>query len=408
MTQTRTNTLHYVNQKLHWGGSHDLSAWSELAAKAPVFLYNLKEIESRYLQMKSAWDAVSSKNNIYYAMKANSHPEILKKFKDLKSGIDVVSAGEINRAMSCGFTGKDLVFSGVGKSREEIELAIKIPVYQINVESIPELLRIAEIANRLEKEIDVAIRVNPDIDIATHPYIATGLGENKFGLEFSVWPQLREILLKNPRLRLVGLSLHLGSQMLEFSGFQDALKLTKKFFKDLRKEFALLKRLDVGGGLGIFYEAHDFAEEEKILDKYVKTSQNELQDLLAEKDFEIQTEPGRWIVAHAGVMLTEIQYVKETAKKNFLVVNAGMTHLIRPALYEAYHQIFPLMENPQAQDKIYDVVGPICESSDFLAKNRKLKTCQQNDILCVADVGAYGVSMASDYNLQVKPIEICL
>ena len=406
MGETTTNTLHYRDQKLFWGPDVDLSQWSTQSRSAPVFVYNLKGIKERYQKMHSSWQQVHLNSKIYYAMKANSHPEILRSFKNLGSGMDVVSGGEIQRAMTCGFTGNDIIFSGVGKSREEIKLAIEIGVRQINIESVPELVRISETAKQLQKKVNVAIRVNPNIDIATHPYIATGLLENKFGLEFSSWSEIREILQKNQLLNLVGLSLHLGSQMQDFSGFKEALQITKKFFLDIKKEFFNLQVFDVGGGLGIFYEKQDFATEETLLKEYTNTVKTELRDFLADKNFEIQTEPGRWLVAHSGILLTEVQYVKQTSQKSFLIVNAGMNHMIRPSLYEAYHHIYPLQLNGNSEK--YDVVGPICESADFFAKDRDLPICQAGDILCIADVGAYGVCMASEYNLQIKPIEICI
>ncbi len=407
MSETTTNTLHYRDQKLFWGPNVDLSQWSAQSRLAPVFIYNLNGIKERYQQMHSSWQQVHSNSKIYYAMKANSHPEILKLFKNLGSGMDVVSGGEIQRAISCGFTGNDIIFSGVGKSREEIKLAIEIGVRQINIESVPELTRISEAAKQLQKKVNIAIRVNPNIDIATHPYIATGLLENKFGLEFSSWPQIQEILQKNKFLNLVGLSLHLGSQMQEFSGFKEALQITKKFFLEIKKQFPGLQVFDVGGGLGIFYEKQDHETEKLLLNKYTNTVKEELSDFLADKNFEIQTEPGRWLVAHSGVMLTEIQYLKETSQKNFLIVNAGMNLLIRPSLYDAYHHIYPLVINGVHRQN-YDVVGPICESADFFAKDRNLPICKEGDVLCIADVGAYGICMASEYNLQVKPIEICI
>ncbi len=406
MRETTINTLHYRDQKLFWGPDVDLSQWSIPSRSAPVFVYNLKGMKERYQQMHSSWQQVHPNSKTYYAMKANSHPEILKLFKSLGSGMDVVSGGEIQRAMSCGFTGNDIIFSGVGKSRDEIKLAIEIGVRQINIESVPELARISEITKQLQKKVNIAIRVNPNIDIATHPYIATGLLENKFGLEFSSWPQIQEILQKNNFLNLVGLSLHLGSQMQDFSGFKEALQITKKFFLDVKKEFSSLQVFDVGGGLGIFYEKQDYEAEEALLKKYTDTVKDELRDFLTDKNFEIQTEPGRWLVAHSGILLTEIQYVKETSQKSFLIVNAGMNHMIRPSLYEAYHHIYPLALNEKR--KKYDVVGPICESADFFAKERNLPICKEGDILCIADVGAYGVCMASEYNLQVKPIEVCI
>lgn len=408
MSQTSPNTLHYVDDVLHWGKDCNLSQWQEQAGEAPVFLYNLSGIKHRYQQMRVAWGCVSSSSKIFYAMKANSFPEILSLFKQLGSGIDVVSAGEIQRAVQCGFSGKDIIFSGVGKSKSEIEFAIDAELYQLNVESLPELHRVAEISLRKKKSIPIVLRMNPNVDVKTHPYIATGLSENKFGIEISLWPEIKSLLKLHPQLQLLGLSLHLGSQMLEFSGFAAALRWAKDFFLQMKREFPTVHRFDVGGGLGILYEKQDFPAEEKFLSDYVDVAQSELKDLLQDPSLEIQSEPGRWLVAHSGVLLTEIEYLKETPQKKFLIVNAGMHLLLRPALYQAYHRILPLHLNVGRPSKVYDVVGPICESSDFLAKNRQLPDCHAGEVLVIADVGAYGAAMSSNYNLQKKPFEICL
>ncbi len=408
MSQTSLNSLHYVDDILYWGNRFDLSPYASKASEAPVFLYNLPGIKERYQQMRQAWDKVSPNSKIFYAMKANSHPEILKLFKASGSGIDVVSAGEIRRAIECGFSSKEIIFSGVGKSKSEIEFAIDQQIYQINVESLPELQRLAQISAKKKKSIPVVLRVNPNVDVKTHPYIATGLSENKFGLEISAWPEIREIFKSNSSLSLAGISLHLGSQMMDFSGLAQALRLAKDFFLQIKKEFPEIRRFDVGGGLGVIYERQDFSAEEKMLKDYVSVAQDELRDLLKDPKFEIQSEPGRWLVAHSGILLTEVQYVKETPYKKFLIVNAGMHLLLRPALYQSYHHILPMKLYEQRKNQRYDVVGPICESSDFLAKNRELTESFQDEVLCIADVGAYGAVMSSDYNLQTKPQEICI
>jgi len=403
MSQTRTNTLHYQNGKLHWG-EVDLTPYGAETSKTPVFLYDLKGITSRFRDLQKPWP----ETRIYYAMKANPHPEVMQTLQRLGAGVDVVSGGEITRALECGFVGSNLVFSGVGKSREEIELALQIKIHQINVESIPELKRIASIAKEKNTTVDVVLRVNPNVSIQTHPYIATGLHENKFGLEFGAWPEIKTIFQQNRHVKLVGLSLHLGSQMLEFEGIKEALRLTKPFFQEIQKEFRTLHRFDFGGGLGIFYDHHDMAEEERLLQTYAEVVKEELKELTTNRGLELQTEPGRWLVAHAGILLTEIQYIKKTSHKNFAIVNTGMHHLLRPALYDAHHQIFPLQQFADRKTETYDVVGPICESADFLAKARSLVECREGEVLCIADTGAYGMAMASNYNLQTKAKEIFL
>jgi diaminopimelate decarboxylase len=364
----------------------------------PTYIYDIDIIRTRFQKMKKALNGVG----IYYAMKANSNLELLKVLKSEGSKIDVVSGGEIDRALQAGFTPDDIVFSGVGKTVRDLSRAMELSIYQINVESIPELLRIIELAGAKNSKVAIALRLNPNISIDTHPYIATGLHENKFGIELSVLPEIQKILqTHNDRIELRALSLHLGSQMLEFSGLREALRILKPVYKDLQIKFPSLQRFDFGGGLGINYETTDLFKEQQDLDSYAKVIFEELSDLKAE----LQTEPGRWIVAHAGVLLTQVQYVKETPYRTFLVLDSGMNHLIRPALYQAEHQILPLNICGSGR-KAYDVVGPICESADFFAKNRELNEAQQNDFLVLADTGAYGFSMASVYNLQDLPEEI--
>jgi diaminopimelate decarboxylase len=272
-------------------------------------------------------------------MKANPNPQVLRCLKDLGAGADVVSLGEIKRALENGFSPKDIVYSGVGKTRHEITEALKLEIYQINVESLPELERIGEIAQSLKKKAAIALRLNPDIDIKTHPYIATGLRDNKFGMELSLVPELIECLKKySESLELVGISLHLGSQMVEFDGYKEALEKLKLVYRELQSEFSTLRKFDFGGGLGIFYDRHDLAQEENLLKEYAAITLHALADLKCE----LQSEPGRWLVAHAGVLISQVQYIKKTTRKKFVIIDAGMNHLIRPSLYEASHLIYPI------------------------------------------------------------------
>ncbi|UXR63714.1 diaminopimelate decarboxylase [Bdellovibrio bacteriovorus] len=365
----------------------------------PIYVYDLDFIAQRFNAMAAALKGV----RLFYAMKANSNPGVLQKLKSLGAGADVVSLGEIKRALECGFQPQDIVYSGVGKTKFEISEALKLGIYQINVESLPELERIGKIAREMGKKAAVALRLNPDVDIKTHPYIATGLKDNKFGMELSLVPALVDCLKSfTDSISLVGVSLHLGSQMLEFSGYEEALQRLKKVFLQLKKEFPDLKKFDFGGGLGIFYDRADLELEESLLRQYAEITLRTLADL----NCELQSEPGRWLVAHCGALITQVQYIKETSAKTFVIVDAGMNHLIRPSLYEASHRIEPLKKGPAAA--VVDVVGPICESSDFFAKERSLTTVQEGDFLAIMDSGAYGYSMASIYNLQELPLEVCI
>lgn len=391
--------MEYINNELCLGPMK--KPLSPLVANymRPIYVYDLDFIAQRFEAMTRALKGV----RLFYAMKANSNPGVLSKLKSLGAGADVVSLGEIKRALECGFQPQDIVYSGVGKTKFEISEALKLGIYQINVESLPELERIGTLAREMGKNAQVALRLNPDVDIKTHPYIATGLKDNKFGMELSLIPALTSCLKSySDSISLVGVSLHLGSQMLEFSGYEEALQKLKKVYLDLQKDFPELKKFDFGGGLGIFYDRVDLELEESLLRQYAKITLETLGDL----NCELQSEPGRWLVAHCGVLITQVQYIKETSAKTFVIVDAGMNHLIRPSLYEASHRIEPLRKGTSAM--VVDVVGPICESSDFFAKDRSLTTVKEGDFLAVMDSGAYGYSMASVYNLQELPLEVCI
>ncbi|MFS4459704.1 diaminopimelate decarboxylase [Bdellovibrio sp. HCB2-146] len=365
----------------------------------PIYVYDLQFLEQRYQKMSEALKGV----RLFYAMKANSHPQVLQKLKSMGAGADVVSLGEIKRALESGFGPEDIVYSGVGKTRFEIEEALRLGIYQINVESLPELERIGEMAAAKSMKASIALRLNPDIDIKTHPYIATGLKDNKFGMELSLIPALIACLQKyKSSLELVGVSLHLGSQMLEFAGYQEALLRLKNVYRDLQAQFPSLQRFDFGGGLGIFYDRQDLALEESLLQEYAQITLSTLTDLNAS----LQSEPGRWLMGHCGVLISQVQYIKKTSQKTFAIIDAGMNHLIRPSLYEAHHEIIPLVKKSGAM--VCDIVGPICESSDFFAKDRSITGVAEGDFVAVMDSGAYGYSMASQYNLQDLPLEICI
>lgn len=365
----------------------------------PIYVYDLDFISQRYQAMQKALGAT----RLFYAVKANPHNDVLATLRKLGAGADVVSLGEIKRALESGFLPQDIVYSGVGKTRHELTEALKLGIHQINVESLPELRRIGDLARTFKKKASVVLRLNPDIDIKTHPYIATGLKDNKFGMELRLIPDLIQCLVQNQDVvELVGVSLHLGSMMMEFSGYQEALAKLKDVYLDLKTKFPSVSRFDFGGGLGIFYDRLDLELEESLLQDYAKITLETLSDL----GCELQSEPGRWLVGHCGVLLTQVQYIKETSTKKFIVLDSGMNHLIRPSLYEADHLVLPLIKRPSTMHA--DIVGPICESADFFAKDRTLSEVQEDDFVAVMDVGAYGYSMASVYNLQELPLEVCI
>jgi diaminopimelate decarboxylase len=400
--------LSYQNNELVFQSSKGTKSFKDLLKKysGPAFVYDLDLIEDRVLQMKSELKDVK----LFFAVKANPNLEILKLFLKLGLGADVVSFGEIKQAMAAGFKAKDIVYSGVGKTKFELNQAIDLDIYQINVESIPELIRIIELAKIKNKKVAVAFRLNPNISIETHPYIATGLRDNKFGIDLDAFPELVSLCSANRDvINVKGISLHLGSQMLDFAPLKDSLVKLKKYFLMLQQDFPECHCFDIGGGLGVYYKKQELIQEQNLLNQYAATIFSELDELKSKiTNFEIQSEPGRWLVAHGGVLVSQVQYVKKTPYKNFVVIDTGMNHLLRPSLYEAYHEILPWQAGSKSELVNYEIVGPICESSDFLAKNKNLPEIKQDDFIIIADCGAYGASMSSDYNLQPRAQEIIL
>lgn len=366
----------------------------------PFYIYDLDSVAQRIRKLRSGLKL--KKTAIHYAMKANSHCEILKLFKKNQCGVDVVSFGELKYALKIGFRPDQIIFSGVGKSKLELTLAIQKKIKQINVESLQELERIITIAKELGKKADIGLRINPNINAKTHPYITTGIRRNKFGINIKDLAKIKKALIENSEcLRLKGLSFHIGSQITHMGAFSEAFSHIKELYKKMRAEGFLIERIDLGGGLGIDYH-HDGTKDFERIKQYSKLINDSFKDL----DVEVMLEPGRILVARSGILITEVQYIKNNGNINFAIVDTGMHHLIRPALYQAYHRIEPLIPNDGKKIK-YNIVGPICESSDFLALDRVMPTLHQGDILCIMDCGAYGYSMASNYNLQKLPKEFC-
>ncbi|MCB0412426.1 MAG: diaminopimelate decarboxylase [Bdellovibrionales bacterium] len=368
----------------------------------PLYVYDIDDVLRRVRLLKSCF---SNPLEIHYAMKANAHPFLLSALAKEGIGVDVVSAGELKWALQHGHKASHCVFSGVGKTKAEIRYALESGIQQLNVESPEELQRIACIAKDLKQRAPVAFRMNPDVNAVTHPYIQTGFRENKFGMDFTFVTELKEILGKNRgSLDLKGLTLHIGSQIRDLGVFSEAILKTKKIFKDFQESGFELKSFDVGGGLGINYQEFASENEDQALQDYGHLVQKCFEDL---PGIRILTEPGRILVGRMGMLLTEVQYVKTTPFKKFCIVNTGMHHLLRPALYQATHRILPL-DNSIKADTIYDVVGPICESSDVLGYDRQLPQVKEGDLLAVADVGAYGYTMANNYNMHPIPREVAL
>lgn len=384
--------INYKSNVLHFAGR----SLKTLAKKygTPIYVYDLDGMAKVIDDFKKA---LGSQAEIHYASKANAHPAILKLMKQKGVGVDAVSKGEIKAALDVGISAKDIIFSGVAKTVSEIQFAISKNIKSINVESVGELKRIAKLAQEKKKFVNIAIRFNPDVDAKTHPYITTGFRENKFGMDKSFIPEIKSVLKKSRFMRLKGMTIHIGSQLKDLKPFRDAIRKTLPYYKVFRAEGFPLEFFNVGGGLGIPYQS----EVMPSLKSYGSMVQREL------KGLEILCEPGRILVGGSGLLLTEVQYVKSAPSKNFLIVDTGMHHLLRPSLYNAYHSILPVVRRGGSA-KIYDVVGPICESSDFLGKDREFKGVKEGDLLAILDVGAYGYSMASQYNAHALPREICL
>ena len=361
----------------------------------PVYVYSLKTLKRHY----KAYDKAFAKapHLICYSIKANSNISVLKAFADEGSGFDIVSGGELFRALKAGANPKKIVFSGVGKRADEIEFALKKNILMFNVESPEELLAINAIAGRLKKKASFAIRVNPNVDPKTHPYISTGLKKNKFGIETA--GALKEYINAKNNLKNVipmGIDCHIGSQITQIEPFMDALAKTKDLLKTLRGEGLDIKYIDMGGGLGITYDS----EAPPLPSKYGEAVLEATKGLGVTLIFE----PGRSIVGNAGVLATKVIYTKKGSEKNFVIVDAAMNDLARPSLYGSYHAIKAVKAT--SKEITADVVGPICESGDFLAKDRIIPAVESGDFLAIMSAGAYGFSMSSNYNTRPRAAEV--
>ena len=362
----------------------------------PFYLYDFDLIRANFLALKEAFTA--RKSQIFYAVKANSNLSLLQMLTKLDSGFDCVSIGEVKRALKVGAKPYKIIFSGVGKSESELELALKFGILYINLESEAEMLALERIAAKLGTKARISIRVNPNVDAKTHPYISTGLTENKFGVCVEDAQKMYLHAAKSEFLEPVGVHFHIGSQLLDLAPIFEAAKLTAKLVRELKAANIELKFFDVGGGLGVGYEN----EVRLNLYDYAQGILGHLSGL----DITIGLEPGRFLVAKSGELVTSVLYEKKNQNKRFVVVDAAMNDLVRPSLYKAYHAIELPYSN--GETSLCDVVGGICESSDFFAKDRALPKAQNGDILIIKDAGAYGFSMSSNYNTRSRVCELAL
>lgn len=362
----------------------------------PLYVYSYHTLIGHFLKLKTAFRRINPL--ICYSVKANSNLAILKALVDKGAGLDIVSGGELFRAIQVDCPANKIVYASVGKTDNEIEEGIRRRILFFNVESIPELENINRISKRLNRITQVAIRINPDVEPKTHRYITTGKLTNKFGIDFRSAHQIFLLRKALPNIRISGLHIHIGSQITESAPFVAAIARMVDFIAKLRKKGINLEYLNIGGGLGIVYDRETPQTARKFASRVLP--------LLRKTKLKIILEPGRFIAGNAGILVTKILYIKSTAKKKFVIVDAGMNDLIRPALYGAYHQILPLTANGQRPTAKYDIVGPICESSDFFAKERKMPRVREGGYLAIMGSGAYGFSMSSNYNSRPRAEEV--
>ena len=362
----------------------------------PLYVYSRATLERHWLAFNNAFG--EHPHLVCFAVKSNPNIAILNIMAKLGSGFDIVSQGELERVLAAGGDAAKVVFSGVAKSRQEIARALEVNIRCFNVESEAELLRINQIAGEMGKIAPISLRVNPDVDAHTHPYISTGLKENKFGVSVEQAREVYKVAATLPNIKIIGMDCHIGSQLTELQPFLDAVDRLIVLMEQLKQDGIRLKHLDLGGGLGVTYTD----ETPPHPTEYAKALWEKLS---AFSELEIIVEPGRAITANAGILVTKVEYLKSNESRNFAIVDAGMNDMIRPALYQAYMNILEIDRTLAREEKMYDVVGPICETSDFLGKQRKLAIAE-GDYLAQRSAGAYGASMSSNYNSRPRTAEV--
>jgi diaminopimelate decarboxylase len=366
------------------------------AVGTPAYIYSYKTLERHFRVFDNAFKGMP--HIVCYSCKANSNMAVLAVMGRLGGGTDIVSEGELHRALSAGIPAEKIVFSGAGKTGDEIKAAIKARILMINIESGDELRTIARVARSMKRQVPVSIRVNPQIDPKTHPYITTGLKKNKFGIIWDDALRLYNDIKKETYLSPIGISSHIGSQILELSPFVEAVKSLREMADQLKNNGINIKYLDIGGGLGITYKD----ELPPNPDEYASVIKKGLEGT----GITLVLEPGRVLVGNSGIFVTKLLYVKKVPGKTFYIVDGAMNDLVRPALYDAYHEIMPVVRNNKGKDIKVDIVGPICESGDFFAKDRGMPNLETGSFLAVMGAGAYGFSMSSNYNSRRRAAEI--
>jgi diaminopimelate decarboxylase len=361
----------------------------------PTYVYSRDALERAYLEYSNALEGRDAL--VCFAVKANSNIGVLSVLARLGAGFDIVSLGELERVLKAGGDASKVVFSGVGKQAHEIARALEVGIHCFNIESEAELERISAVASECGKVADISFRVNPDVDAGTHPYISTGLKENKFGIAIDDALRIYQKAAALPNLNIVGMDCHIGSQLTEIAPFMDAMDRLLDLVDRLAEQSIKIRHLDMGGGLGVNYTD----ETPPTATAYIEAVLNKLDG----RDLGLIFEPGRSIAANAGVLLTRVEFLKETEHKNFAIIDAAMNDLIRPSLYGAYQEIIPTEERETGEAKEFDLVGPVCETGDFLGKNRMLNLVA-GDLLAVCSAGAYGFVMSSNYNTRTRAAEV--
>jgi len=375
----------------------------------PLYVYSKTQILDNFKAIDGAFGEAD--HATCYALKANSNPSILRILSEAGAGADVVSGGELYLALKAEFPPQKITFAGVGKREDEIEYALKENIFSLSVESVQELQLVSLVATRLNLTARISIRVNPDIDAESHPYITTGLRQNKFGIESSKIEETFKAAQSLPSLTVAGIHVHIGSQIEKVDPFVAAAQFVSEWVGKLRANGIAITHIDFGGGIGVPYAnviRNEALPVDELPENHIPSPDQFITAVLPtlqQTGCAVWVEPGRSIVADAGVLLTRVLYTKENSNRRFVVVDGGMTELLRPSLYGAYHQIVPLTIDTFVHEKV-DVVGPICESGDFLARDRTMPRAKQQDILAVLTTGAYGFVSASNYNARLRPAEI--
>ncbi len=387
--------MDYFSYRDNWVYAEDTKLLDVVRkVKTPFYLYSKKTILHHYHQIKEAFKEINPL--ICFSVKSNSNHTLLKLLRKQGSGFDLVSGWELKKVMRAGANPKKLVFAGVGKTEEEIIWALKEDIFMFNCESINEMRLINRLAYGLKKKVIVAMRINPDIKPKTHKHITTGTKETKFGISIYKIPGMIKSITELKNIELKGIHFHIGSQIVDVNPYIETIVKILRIVEDLRKSGFNIEFLNIGGGLGIIYKNEKPTTPQEFANRIIP--------LIRYKNLQLIMEPGRYIIGNAGILVTKVTYVKKSLNKTFVIVDAGMNTLIRPALYDAYHEVWPLMK--RNKKFVVDIVGPICETSDFFALNRRMPVVEENEYIAIKSAGAYGMVMASLYNSRPWPKEV--